>query len=132
MVVVALPQCLSTIWVYDAAAVTAQHAAAAAAAGGGSSRKGRRRSQGSKVKARTAAGSTEHTQGSICSGNDTTSERVWFECPYAAAWQFRKELSTLPAYFMGTSWAALWPVFLRAAVQYSSSMDEQASHVRVP
>jgi hypothetical protein len=134
MVVVALPQGMSTSWVYDAAAVTAQHAAAAAAAAAtaaASARKGRRRGQSCKGKGHAAAGTTGRTQGSMHSGVDS-SERGWFECPYAAAWQFRKELSTLPAYFMATSWAALWPVFLRAAVPYSSSMDQQVSRDRVP
>jgi hypothetical protein len=45
--------------------------------------------------------------------------------PYANLWQYRHEGCTRHEHFMATSWSALWPVFVRAAVAGCDALGEQ-------
>lgn len=119
LMVVALPQGTTTTWQYDQAAATA----AAQAAVQFKSPFGHRWGNG-KGRRTASGGKTSSTPSNSGSGS-AKQQRSWFETPYAAAWQYNPAKSTGYAYFMATSWAALWPVFLVAAVQRSSILTPQ-------
>jgi hypothetical protein len=118
--VIALPRDTTTAWQYDAAAAAVATAAvAAAAAGSPKKKKGKKKSPS---KGDSSGGGGNRGTGSI----QQQQQREWFVTPYGAAWQFHQGASLVgPAHFMATSWAALWPVFLRAAVQRSEELVSQ-------
>jgi hypothetical protein len=45
--------------------------------------------------------------------------------PYSWLWQYKPDQRTGTPVFMATSWAALWPVFLSAAVKNCPALGEQ-------
>jgi hypothetical protein len=121
--VIALPRGTTTTWQYDPAAAAAATAAVAAAKAAGSS-KGKRGKKKSPSKGSKGGGGSGASNRGI--GSTQQQQREWFVTPYGAAWQLHQGASLVgPAHFMATSWAALWPVFLRAAVQRSDALDAQ-------
>jgi hypothetical protein len=128
LMLVALPQGTATSWVYDetaALAAAAQQGQMAVSVqfknpGGHSWGRGRGRRSGNSSSSGAQAGG-----GSCSSAGNGSERRGWFETPYASAFQYNRHGVTEHGYFMATSWAALWPVFLRAAVQRSSVLSEQ-------
>jgi hypothetical protein len=131
MMAVALPSGTTTKWVYNRAAAAAAAAEAAAAALQAHSPRSNRRGRGKGRRSVSSSGRGGGVAGGLAGGSSAGSSagsggvRVWFETPYASAWQYIRERYTGYAHFMGTSWAALWPVFLSAAVQQSMTLGTQ-------
>jgi len=113
MVVVALPGGVTTDWGYDAAAAAAAFSAAATG----------RHSQQHPTRSGSHAGGSSRAK--AAQDNSGSSVRAWFEVPYCALWQYKSERSTMHRYFLATSWAALWPVFVREAVKHSTILLPQ-------
>lgn len=128
-VVVALPQGTTSTWEFSQqladqaeARLTGSAAPAEAAAARCGSSSGAAGSSAKGKGSRQRSGKQQKQEQS-CSGRGPSREVL--EVPYANLWQYRDTGVTRHQHFMATSWAALWPVFVGAAVRRSSELNEE-------